>query len=766
MPATDTYEVDTSGVDGVNAPAVHTHRTLEPQNVPQVLIQDYTPVIPPKEAFAGKVNIAQKQFYVFYDEALLDSQQNTLAMRRDGFVNQLLRHRQLPAISLPHHIVTDDPEESEQKQIANTIEHTVTATRYFQNLKLNLSEALFYGKMASQVQIGPVRVLGNTWNGIVRHLPINGDKLRYKDDGTPGIAIRPAAESDQDPLNIKLREYARYVEPTMLGRAIFLKDPYLRNRFIIHQFEPSDTDYIYELLQSQSVFGLGLRSRFYWTWNLRVEVLSWILDALQRVGANGMLYAFYEAGNPRAQENTLAALRYLVKDNVAAFAVNKGMEDYKNIIGNIEPSSVGYDVMMQLLEHLENIMRQGILGQDLSSQSAPTGMNSRIADLQGTVREDYIIYDATLLSETLDSDLLQNIILQYNHYRYRGKVYRGVDLPFSIKLQFQLQRDDIAQKIQAAQALYEMGIPLDMDDLRKVTGFSPPKSKKSSIVNPQIAAAKQQLEAGVPQQEGLNKQMKGMIDTMKGGGKNGSAVLGQNGNGNGKPVERESAGPVVSRDRQSQRSIERSSSESFPENPRVSRMAEEEPVGPGPEITQDPFWEPVTLHGDPFGRFARSNGHGERTRAPSPPKDLSETYSKSALEKICNKYHLRAQMTRFRGPTSCRYDVRTNRILIDPRKFNEPAADYKGLHSTPNRYHPLYHEIGIALHSQSSKDKLNRHDCSFGKELQNHIYWKVSACAACSDRSFYGEVFAGLSQGRNFDSNIMKLYDLCGGIKP
>src|SRR5208282_1172403 len=102
-------------------------------------------------------------------------------------------------------------------------------------------------------------------------------------------------------------------------------------------------------------------------------------------------------------------------------------------------------------------------------------------------------------------------IVRYNKWRYEGEVYNGWDLPFSCRLKFDLDTEDGPERLQAAQALYEMGIPLDMDDVREVGGFSPPKKKATALINHQLEQQKQQNEAGQPQFNELNKSMKGLV---------------------------------------------------------------------------------------------------------------------------------------------------------------------------------------------------------------------------------------------------------------
>lgn len=497
--------------------APHTDREVPKQDVPQRPVIDHFPVLQPVQSYAGVINAINQSFYIYFDQALQDSQANSLAMRRDPFIDEILRHRQMPVVCLPHHIEVDDPDHPEQKSIGETLHKMICGIPHFKLMLLNLLESIFYGKAGVQVQYGTRKIAGNSWNIPVSHYPVNGDKLRYKFDGTPGVALRSGVQFDESrPEFAYLNAFKSSVDSSMLGQALWLDNPFLRDRFIIHMFETSDSDYLFELESALSMYGLGKRSRLYWGWQLRMELLSWMTDALQRVGANGMIFGMYPEGNASAQSTMMQAVQMLCKDNAAVFPVFTQNNNWKDIIQRIEPSAVGYDVMFNLIQHLEGIMRRDMLGQDLSSESKPTGIGGGAAKLQGNVRSDYIEYDATMLDETLDQDLL-GPVLKYNQFKYEGQIYYGCDLPFSSRFRHQITRENVGEAIQAAKTMYDMGIEMDKDDIRTKSGFSPPKKKATALINPAIKAQEQQNAAGVPDMNATSAKMKGVTDAARQG---------------------------------------------------------------------------------------------------------------------------------------------------------------------------------------------------------------------------------------------------------
>lgn len=71
----------------------------------------------------------------------------------------------------------------------------------------------------------------------------------------------------------------------------------------------------------------------------------------------------------------------------------------------IEASGSSNDAFERLQKWAERQIQIAIVGQDLSSSSAPTGMNSGVATLQGQVRDDMTAFDSQMIGQTLTDHL-------------------------------------------------------------------------------------------------------------------------------------------------------------------------------------------------------------------------------------------------------------------------------------------------------------------------------------------------------------------------
>lgn len=317
-----------------------------------------------------------------------------------------------------------------------------------QQMLMHLLEASFYGRYA--VQLAPEWDYSKGWRRLkIRdHAPVHGDKLVFKFSGEAGILV-----------------HAAYEGPTLLtdrGRAHMLT-PEERESMIIHHFEPEDTDFM-ESEQASARFGVGIRGRIYWLWWQRQQVLSWLMDYLERVGAGGFTIYYYEAGNPKSQDEVREAAEKQFRNNAILFPrFMNGMTGGPGV-ERVEAGNGGAALLQQLVTgYYDQILRQYILGQTLSYTTGTTGLGSQVADLHATTLTRIIKYDAVCLQETLTRDLVTLI------YRY---TFPGVPVARWI---FDVDKPNSSDFLAAAKAFYEMGGDLDMDELRSVLGLAKPK---------------------------------------------------------------------------------------------------------------------------------------------------------------------------------------------------------------------------------------------------------------------------------------------------
>src|SRR5262245_15695409 len=163
-----------------------------------------------------------------FDEAMRHGRKDALVMENDAYLMALLQERKLSVASLPWHLEVDDENDPTQAACRDGLTKQVKSVPGFQRVCMALLEALWFGRYAVQARYGwkqgapqkaPEQPQAGTPSpepsaGVVRTadvsparppapamlpprrelcvkhwLPVNGDKLGNRHDGTPYILV-------------------------------------------------------------------------------------------------------------------------------------------------------------------------------------------------------------------------------------------------------------------------------------------------------------------------------------------------------------------------------------------------------------------------------------------------------------------------------------------------------------------------------------------------------------------------------------------------
>jgi hypothetical protein len=468
-------------------------------------------LVPNAQRYASRYLVGRDTYWSRFDEGLRDNWLNALALSRDNFVQELIEQRQMQVACLNWHIEADDPKDEDQKKAVERLSKMVDAIPNFQILRKYLLWDIWYGKYGSQVAWNNVKIDGQDCITIVSHEPVNGDSIVYKIDKTPGILIRTG--SGWTPSNEVDSQWIEAPSPYWIqqadrGRAIFLYDRFWRDSFIISNYEPYGPDFLYEGDKAAAIFGYGLRGRYYWALQNRTELLSWLYEALQRIGANGMLYAFFESGNDANLQATIQALMMLMRDNVSAFPVEKGQAPNK--IEHIEPSGIQYDIMFREIERIEGSIRRAWVGQEMSSVAHSTGIGSGAMEFQQHTQETVTRTDANREAEVLTRDLLGPMV-RFNKWEWRGQIIDGY-LPFRVRFMYDLDKANAQERSGIYDSALKNGVEVSKDAYYKDLGLSPPNDPSDVLKAPEPAMP------GMPGQPGADGKEKRptILDNLRG----------------------------------------------------------------------------------------------------------------------------------------------------------------------------------------------------------------------------------------------------------
>jgi hypothetical protein len=422
-------------------------------------------------SFSSLVQSAARAYLWTFDEALKDNPQLAVLMRNDPVLMGALRARQRMTAQLSWHLTPQDEMNLAEQEAAKVITHIINSIPRFQKLKMYLLEALWYGKYAVEIAYQWRSYRGQQLLYVRDFIPINGDKIRFKWDGTPGFLVYP--------------NYPGPKVPTDYGFAHFVT-PEERYQYIIHEHEPEDADW-HQMEMAGSIHGVGIRGRIYWLWWMKQQVFGLLMNYLTRF-ANGLTIFYYNASDPKAKNEAIEAARTQFNRTALIYPRWNSERPDVNKVERLEVGTASQALMWNLIDqYFDPIIARYILGQTLSHDTGTTGLGSGVAKLHQQTLDEIIKYDAINLQETLQTDLV-NVLYEYN--------VPGIP---PAKFEFEVDSPNSQELMMYGQILYNWGVPLDEDQVYRISQWQRPKPGSGIVtkLGPMQPAALSGV-AGVP----------------------------------------------------------------------------------------------------------------------------------------------------------------------------------------------------------------------------------------------------------------------------
>jgi hypothetical protein len=134
-------------------------------------------------------------------------------------------------------------------------------------------------------------------------------------------------------------------------------------------------------------------------------------------------------------------------------------------IERLEVSDSSGQVIYQMMDYFDGVMRRFIVGQDMSSITQPTGIGGDSqAELKADTKYRILKYDCANVEETLTTDLVEPL---------RG--FNHPEADFDLRWKFALDKPNAEKALDAAKTVYEMGAELDEAEVMEFAGLSTPK---------------------------------------------------------------------------------------------------------------------------------------------------------------------------------------------------------------------------------------------------------------------------------------------------
>jgi hypothetical protein len=432
-------------------------------------------------SFASVLGGAYKTYWHDkWDEALKHGREGALAMRRDAWLMALLRERRLATTGLRWHVEVDDERDPYQKALKDGLGLIARRTPHLHRMLYYLLDAIWYGRYAAHVRwqweyldlpdVWSAPTIPGVAPGVVNqtnrprralvvkdHRPVNGDKLNYRYDGTPAVAVH-AAHAEAELPNATL------ITGTYGARLLVLEGTW-RERFLIHQHEVEDADF-WEAEAGQRVHGVGVRDTLYWWDWLKREFLEWMTSFYERSGLGVRVWPF-DASNPNAKAEAEAAAREQTRSVNIVVPVWPG-KDGRGVGGFevLDAPVAGAEALLGLIQYIDAIEERFVVGQSMSGGAdAESGLGGTgRAMFAADTKQAVVAFDAHNLAQTLSTDML-GVIQRWTYPEGEALCARWT---------FNVDELNPAAKLQAVVQAAQVGVDFKKDEVRGLTGMSDP----------------------------------------------------------------------------------------------------------------------------------------------------------------------------------------------------------------------------------------------------------------------------------------------------
>ena len=436
--------------------------------------------VPVPLQFAGTTGWTGRAFWNQHDQALAHSRENAERMRLDPVIDACMRLRTYPTSLLPFHIEPDDDEDPIQVEAAAKSEKILKRMPGFHFARHSLlDDGTFTGRAGVKIRWQKVYKGGRLWDVPTAFQHVSGDKLVFFWDGRIGITVQGSFLGPTEPI------------PGYPGRAYVLS-PTEREQLICYQFEPTDAPFS-KPQRAGSIMGLGLRDKLYWIWALKDRIWAMGMDFLEWF-CRGISIFYFRNGNAEHYNQVKNWVENQWGNSVMLMPdILSNENQNKKVFEHIAPPTGNQQFLQSLItDYFDRLFKEVILGQTLTSGTAPTGLGSGVASAHQTTFDNIVKYDAIGSDEVLTRDLLGPF--------YRAN-WSGVPCGHYVS---DIDDPNVQQMLENAQVIYNMGGAVSEEPLIEVAGLPAIKPGDTILTNvqPNQPMAADQAPEGVPVVQG------------------------------------------------------------------------------------------------------------------------------------------------------------------------------------------------------------------------------------------------------------------------
>jgi len=406
------------------------------------------------EPLATSVEV-QRSFVTTADKMLRNSSlayrlnpQYQQMMRADADIEGVLRSLQVTLASLEWQVTCTDEENEKGVEMAQRISDIFSAMPRRSDFVRAMHEAVWYGNSACNLVYDRDPRLGVR---IKEWYPFHPDTLAYDQRGNLAMRVGAAyAASGVASLNIGF------------DAQVHIFDDRERRSIILHRVFINAPDFN-DPNSSESIYrGVGARDVCWFMWLAKQEILQDAITYAERY-AMGIRVGYYPLGQDAGRNMMEQVLANLTNDN-SVLLPQSGTERIYDIDIK-EPNAGRAQVFMELVNWFSGKIKEAILGQNLSSEAAATGLGSGVANLHADTLSRIIRYHADALADSMTNDFVKVVA---------DMLGADEETISCLRFEFAPERPDPKERLEAIEKFVSMGGRVSESEVRDLLGLSQP----------------------------------------------------------------------------------------------------------------------------------------------------------------------------------------------------------------------------------------------------------------------------------------------------
>ena len=383
-------------------------------------------------------------------------------MRYDADIEGVLRSLQVSLAGMNWTITSDDSKDERLMELSMKVKETMRSTPRLTDMFRYLHEAVWYGCSAVNL------IYERTDDGIAisEWRPFHPDTLAFDAYGNLAMRVGTAYYND-----------GPSVTDIGFDSRVHIFDDGERKAICLHRSFTVAPEFDDPWVTDRQYRGFGARDVAWFMWLAKQEVLQDALTFAERY-AVGVRIGWYPMGNADGRAVMENVLANLVNDN--SVLLPKTGDDKLYDIEIKEPAAGGnLGVFMEMLNWLSGKLKECIVGQNLSSETASTGLGSGVAELQGSTLARIARFHADSLADSLTRDVVRVI----------AKMVGASDTEAAkLNFRFSEERVDISERLDAIAKYIELGGKVLDNEVRDMLGLGDPKPGEAVLTGEKAAA--------------------------------------------------------------------------------------------------------------------------------------------------------------------------------------------------------------------------------------------------------------------------------------